>query len=77
MNITNRVQHTGHESVLNTFLKKGKIVTVQTLSGKSFYGKIRAFDRFTISIDIDIGGKTQPMVFFKHALESFHSDDLS
>lgn len=75
-NRTNRNSgsHTGHESVINTFLRFGKKVTLRLVDGSVETGKTKAFDRFTISLVCD--GQEYPKIFFKSAIVCFYSEEF-
>lgn len=66
--------HSGHESVLNMFQRYGKRVTIVTVGGHRYEGLVKAFDKFTISMICT--GENFPRVFFKSAIQEFHSMDV-
>lgn len=69
---------TGHESLLNHFMRNGKFVHLELLNGKDEAGYIRAFDNYTISLempDTDGAPSGDVRVYFKHALQGFYSAD--
>lgn len=66
---------TGHEAILNHFMRHGKHVTISDVRGHVYMGVIKAFDNYTISIqetDTDF-----PVVIFKSAVVNFYSRDTS
>ena len=69
--------HTGHESLLNHFVRSGKTVFVVLVSGKEYQGRVKAFDRYTISLEITLANSEQTLtvVLFKHAIEHFFSTE--
>lgn len=65
-------RHAGHESVLHTFAKNSTKVTIAV--GEYFFeGTVRAYDRYTISLQ-DESGKVR--IFFKSAISYFASGNL-
>lgn len=66
--------HTGHESMLNTFLRLGKSVTLELLNGQSITGRIKAYDKFTISLNLE--GEAFNRIVFKSAVISFYSEEV-
>lgn len=76
LNATNRT-HTGHESLLNHFARSGKKVSLVLTSGKEYTGRVKAFDRYTISLEIGVTEpeKTLTIVVFKHAIQFFFSTE--
>lgn len=71
----NRPTHSGHESLLNHFSRAGKKVTLVLLNGKSYEGLVKAFDRYTISLEIEVDDEKQTLIFFKHAIQFFFSTE--
>lgn len=69
----NRPTHSGHESLLNHFSRAGKKVIVILISGKRYEGYVKAFDRYTISLEIEVEDAKQTLIIFKHAVECFYS----
>ncbi len=65
-------RHAGHESVLHTFAKNSTKVTL-AVGDFFFEGTVRAYDRYTISLQ-DESGKVR--IFFKSAISYFASGDL-
>lgn len=70
----NTASHTGHESVINTFMRQGKTVYLRLVDGSMVFGKIKAFDRFTISLVIE--GNSYPTIYFKSAIVCFYSEEF-
>lgn len=63
-----QARHNGHESVLHTFAKSGIKITIATVDGFFFEGKIRAYDKYTISLQDE---KNRIRIFFKSAISYF------
>lgn len=63
-----RSTHTGHESVLNALCKSGKGICITMVSGNNLCGNVKAFDKYTISVQQATG---EVSVVFKSAIESF------
>ena len=61
-------RHNGHESVLHTFAKSGTKITIATVDGWFFEGTIRAYDKYTISLQDEKG---RIRIFFKSAVSYF------
>ena len=66
---------TGHEAILNHFMRHGKTVTIIDIRGHFYTGVIKAFDSYTISIQEK--GSDFPVVIFKSAVVNFFSRDTS
>lgn len=78
-NTTNRTNrnassHSGHESVLNTFMRYKKRVVLRLVDGSMVFGQIKAFDRFSISLVEE--GLEYPKVYFKSAIVCFFSEEF-
>lgn len=77
-NTTNRNRntgsHSGHESVINTFARYGKRVTLHLVDGSKAVGQVKTFDRFTISLVKE--GENYPTIFFKSAIVCFYSEEF-
>ena len=68
--------HTGHESLLNHFARSGKTVSVVLISGKEYVGRVKAFDRYTISLELKSDSdEAITVVIFKHAVQFFYSTE--
>ena len=61
-------RHNGHESVLHTFAKSQTKITVATVDGFFFEGTVRAYDKYTISLQDEKG---RIRIFFKSAIAYF------
>lgn len=74
----------GHETVLAALREKGKLVSIVSLAGDLFVGKIVANDLYTITLKVEkvipagqINSALEQTgvrrIFYKHAIESFFS----
>lgn len=58
----------GHDAVLRALQNDGRKITVFTITGKTFTGKVVGRDKFTITV-LDADGIRA--VIYKHAIELF------
>ena len=57
----------GHDAILDRTQKEGSRLKVSLISGDEFTGKVKARDKFTITLETESGAIT----IFKHAIEYF------
>lgn len=65
----------GHEALLNHFTKTCKAVTLVLQNGDRYTGRVVAFDSYTISLELVNSEDKQTLIFFKHALSYFFSNE--
>ena len=59
----------GHDALIESLRHKDTWINIVTLNGETFSGRLNQSDRFTVSFtpeDYEV-----PVIFFKHAIESF------
>jgi sRNA-binding regulator protein Hfq len=62
----------GHEMLLKILKDTGKTIKILTQSGQEVIGKIKATDKYTISITTEAGADAgRQRVFFKSSIECF------
>lgn len=64
---------TGHECVLSALQAQKKLVELELNDGTVIQGFVYAYDKYTISLNLDGADAGKRRVFFKHAIMSFGS----
>ena len=64
---------TGHEAYLKGLQDSGASISIITLAGEKFSGRLKHADKYTVSLEVPVANSeaTETFVFFKHAIESF------